>query len=54
MVEAKIASLERKGGQLTMEIELFKKKPRLRLVSESENLSIISGPKAAPSDGGAK
>ena len=52
--EAKIAALERKGGQLTMELDLLKKKPRLRLVSDSENLSIISGPKVAPSEGGAK
>ncbi len=52
--EAKIAALERKVGQLTMELDLAKKTPRLRLVSDSENLSIVSGPKVAPSDGGAK
>jgi transposase len=52
--EAKIAALERKVGQLTMELELVKKTPRLRLVSDSENSSIITGPKPAPSDGGAK
>lgn len=52
--EAKIAALERKVGQLTMELDLLKKAPRLRLVSSSENSSIVSGPKAAPSDGGAK
>ena len=52
--EAKIAALERKVGQLTMELELVKKTPRLCLVSDNENSSIISGPKAAPSDGGAK
>ncbi|BEP68471.1 MULTISPECIES: transposase [unclassified Variovorax] len=52
--EAKIAALERKVGQLTMELELVKKTPRLRLVSDNENSSIISGPKPAPSDGGAK
>lgn len=50
--EAKIAALERKVGQLTM--DLVKKTPRLRLVSDNENLSIVTGPKPAPSDGGAK
>jgi transposase-like protein len=51
--EAKIAALERKVGQLTMELDLLKKTPRLRLVSSNENSSIISGPKAAPSEEGA-
>jgi len=52
--EAKIAALERKVGQLTMELDLLKKTPRLRLVTNNENSSIVSGPKAVPSDGGAK
>jgi transposase len=52
--EAKIAALERKVGQLTMELELLKKTPRLHLVSSNESSSIVSGPKAAPSEGGAK
>ena len=52
--EAKIAALERKVGQLTMELDLLKKTPRLHLVSSNENSSIVSGPKAAPSEGGAK
>lgn len=52
--EAKFAALERKVGQLTMELDLVKKTPRLRLVSDNENSSIITGPKPAPSDGGAK
>ena len=52
--EAKIAALERKVGQLTMELDLLKKTPRLRLVHSSETPSIISGPKAALSDGDAK
>ncbi len=52
--ESKIAALERKVGQLTMELDLLKKTPRLRLVSDNENSSIISGPKAAPSAGDAK
>lgn len=52
--EAKIAALERKVGQLTMELDLLKKTPRLHLVSDSGNSSIVSGPKPAPSAGGAK
>ena len=48
--EAKIAALERKVGQLTMELDLFKKTPQLRLVSDNASSSIVSGPKAAPSD----
>ena len=52
--EAKIAALERKVGQLAMELELVKKTPRLRLVSDNENSSIITGPKPAPSDRGVK
>lgn len=52
--EAKIAALERKVGQLTMELDWVKKTPRLRLASNNENSSIITGPKPAPSDGGAK
>ena len=51
--EAKIAALERKVGQLTMELDLLKKAPRLRLVSSREHSSIVSSPQAAPSDGGA-
>jgi transposase-like protein len=52
--EAKIAALERKVGQLTMELELLKKTPRLRVVSDSASSSIVSGPAAAPSGTGAK
>ena len=52
--EAKIAALERKIGQLTMEVDLLKKTPRLRLVGGSESCSIISGPAAAPSGEDAK
>lgn len=51
--EAKIAALERKVGQLTMELDLLKKTPRPRVALGSENSSIISGPKAVPSVGGA-
>jgi transposase-like protein len=52
--EAQIAALERKVGQLTMELDLQKKAPRLRLVSGSESCSVISGPGVAPSDGAVK
>ena len=52
--EAKIAALERKVGQLTMENELLKK-TRARYLSQIDApSSIVSGPKVAPSDGGAK
>ena len=52
--EGKIAALERKVGQLTMELDLLKKKPHLRLVNDSESSSTVSGPKGVPSGGGAK
>jgi hypothetical protein len=52
--EAKIAALERKVGQLTMELELLKKTPRLQLVTSNESCSIVSGSKAAPCEEGAK
>ncbi|QDJ11710.1 Transposase (plasmid) [Roseomonas mucosa] len=52
--EARIAALERKVGQLTMELDLIKKVPRLRLMSDSETSSIITGPRPAPSEGGVK
>ena len=51
--EAKIAALERKVGQLTMELDLLKKTPRPRAAADSEQSSIISGPKPAPFVGGA-
>jgi len=52
--EAKIAALERKVGQQTMEIELLKKMQYLQSATDSATPSIVSGPKVAPSDGGAK
>ena len=52
--EARIAALERKVGQLTMELDLAKKTPPLRLVSDHKSSSIITGPKPVPSEGGAK
>lgn len=48
--EAKIAALERKVGQLTMEIDLLKKIPRLRPAANNDASLIISGPIAARSD----
>ena len=51
--EVKIAALERKVGQLTMEVDLLKKTSRLLLVSSNENSSIVSGPFVAPSARGA-
>jgi len=52
--EAQIAALERKVGQLTMELDLVKKTPRKAIASDSGSSSIITGPRLAPSDGGAK
>lgn len=52
--EARIAALERKVGQLTMELDLVKKTPRMPTVNGSERSSVISGPAAAPSGGDAK
>jgi transposase len=52
--EAKIAALERKVGQLTMELDLVKKTVHLKTVRNSEPSSVISGPQPALSGGGAK
>ncbi len=52
--EAKIAALERKVGQLTMEADLLKKTLRLLAGLNSETSSIISGALPAQSDGGVK
>jgi transposase-like protein len=52
--EAKVAALERKVGQLTMELDLLKKSPRLRLVSDGAPSSIVSGPHPARSGKDAK
>jgi transposase-like protein len=51
--EAKIAALERKIGQLTMENELLKKTQRQRAARDNARSSIITGPKVAPSGGDA-
>jgi transposase len=48
--EAQIAALERKVGQLTMQIDLLKKIPRALHVVNGGISSIVSGPPAAPSD----
>ena len=50
--EAKIASLERKVGQLVMEVDLLKKRPPPS--ANSEALSIVSGPPALVSAKAAK
>ena len=52
--EAKIAALERKVGQLTMELDFLEQTQTLRHMSNSKKYSTISNPKAGPSDGGAK
>lgn len=52
--EARIAALERKVGQLTMELDLVKKTPRLRLAHNNETSCVISGPPPAPYGGGVK
>jgi transposase len=51
--EAQIAALERKG-QLTMELDLVKKTPRQPFAGGNEKSSIVTGPRPAPSDGGAE
>ncbi len=51
---AHIAALERKVGQLTMELDLVKKTPRQPTAGDSGSSSIITGPQPALSDGGAK
>jgi transposase len=52
--EAQIAALERKVGQLTMEVDLLKKTPRLRPEASSETSSIVSGPLGCLSNGGVR
>ncbi|WP_095205382.1 transposase [Mesorhizobium carmichaelinearum] len=49
--EARIAALERKVGQLTMELDLAKKTPRLATAGDSERSLIVTGPRPALSDG---
>lgn len=52
--KAHIAALERKVGQLTMELDLVKKTPRQAIASDIGSSSIITGPRPALSDEGAK
>ena len=52
--EAKIAALERKVGQLTMELDLVKKTPRPPHGASNERSSIVIGPVGALSDGDAR
>jgi transposase len=51
--EAKIAGLERKVGQLTMELDLLKKGLRSARRASGGTSSVVSGPKPAPSEPGA-
>ena len=52
--EAKIAGLERKVGQLTMELDLLKKGLRSARRASGASTSVVSGPKpAAPEPGAA-
>jgi hypothetical protein len=48
-VRGKIAELERKVGQLTMEVDLLKKGVQLGRQRSVVTSSIVSGPKASPS-----
>ena len=51
--EAKVAGLERKVGQLTMELDLLKKGLRSARRASGGSSSVVSGPKAAASGPGA-
>src|SRR5690554_3372131 len=46
--EGRIAALERKVGQLTMELDMAKKTPRPSPGPVNENSSIVTGPRIAP------
>jgi transposase-like protein len=51
--EAKIAGLERKVGQLTMELDLLKRGLRSARRASGASTSVVSGPEPAPSGPGA-
>ena len=51
--EARIGALERKIGQLTMELDVMKKRALIQPSQKSERPSIISGPGVSLSDGNA-
>jgi TolA-binding protein len=53
-LESRIAELERKIGQLTMENDLLKKTEEHMRRRQSENASIVSGPAPSASKRGAK
>ena len=46
--ETRIAALERKVGQLTMELDLVKKTPRAPNGIDGRKSFIVTGPEAAP------
>lgn len=52
--ESRIAALERKVGQLTMELDFVKKTPRPLIGAENESSFIVTGPGTVPSGGDAK
>lgn len=52
--ESKIAALERKVGQLTMEIDLLKKTPAPSGEIDSDDLLVVSGPEPAQFEGGVR
>ena len=54
MYERKIAELERKVGQLTMEVDLLKKGAQLGRQPNDGSYSIVSGPKPSPLRGDAE
>ena len=51
--EAKVAGLERKVGQLTMELDLLKKGLRSARRASGASSSVVSGPESAASEPGA-
>jgi transposase-like protein len=51
--EAKVAGLERKVGQLTMELDLLKRGLRSARRASGASTSVVSGPKPAASEPGA-
>ena len=51
--EAEIAGLERKVGQLTMELDLLKRGLRSARRASGASSSVVSGPKPVPSEPGA-
>ncbi|WP_246018242.1 transposase [Pelagibacterium montanilacus] len=52
--EARISALERKVGQLTMELDMAKKNAAPSPGPVNENSSIVTGPRIAPSGGDVK